>query len=197
MILLLLACVAEPVPQDAPRARLSDVRLEVDERLVVSAVQAVVDDDGVVSGEVVSASLAQEPAPEEVERPPLEIDAPRSEWDMRSRTIVFSGGVTAVRGEVTLICDELTVRMRDADEVDEARAVGSVRVTRGQRVATGREAVLRGATGEVLLTGEPVLSEGVNRMTGERITLFLDDERVVCDACRLVVEGDALLQDAP
>ena len=85
--------------------------------------------------------------------------------------------------------------MLDGDRVDRAEATGGVEVTRGDRVATGAQAVLEAQTGEVRLTGQPVLSEGPNRMSGVAITLFLDEERVVCDGCRLVVEGKAVLGD--
>ncbi len=193
MILLLLACAAEPTPPPEHRARLEGVSLRLEQGLEVRAAQAVVDDEGIVRAEVVEASLEDRGASgAKAPPPPLEIDAPRSEWDMRSRTILFTGGVTAVRGEVTLTCDELVVRMLDADQVDKAEASGSVRVTRGERVAVGGRAVLDARSGEVVLTEDPVLSEGPNEMSGKRITLFLDEERVVCDGCRLMVEGSAV-----
>ena len=102
MILLLLACVAEPPLPAEHRVQLEDVRLEVADQLVIHAAQATVEDDGAVQATVVQASLAGKAVADEVAPPPLEIDAPRSEWDMRTRTIRFTGGVTAVRGEVTL-----------------------------------------------------------------------------------------------
>lgn len=194
---LLLACAVEEPPPAQHRVRLETVVLEVDERLQLRAAQATVQDDGSVEAEAVEATLSGEALPGEAEPPPLEIDAPRSEWDMRSRTIRFTGGVRAVRGEVQMDCAELVVTMLDADRVDRAVATGGVTVRRGARLATGAEGVLDARSGEVRLTGAPVLSEGPNRMSGQTITLYLDEERVVCDGCRLVVEGDAVLGDGP
>lgn len=194
--LLLLACAVEEPPPAEHRVRLETVVLEVDERLELRAAQATVQDDGSVQAEAVEATLSGATVAGEAEPPPLEIDAPRSEWDMRSRTIRFTGGVTAVRGPVSLTCAELVVTMLDADRVDRAVASGGVSVRRGERLATGAQGVLDARSGEVRLTGEPVLSEGPNRMSGQTITLYLDEERVVCDGCRLVVEGEAVLGEA-
>jgi lipopolysaccharide export system protein LptA len=70
-------------------------------------------------------------------------------------------------------------------------------VTRGERAATSAKAELEGATGRITMTGEPRLSEGPNTLAGDRIVLWLDDERATCEGaagapCRLVVEGSAL-----
>jgi lipopolysaccharide export system protein LptA len=54
-----------------------------------------------------------------------------------------------------------------------------------------------GRTGKITLTGRPKLSEGVNALEGERIVLWLDEERADCEGgeggpCRLVVAAEAL-----
>jgi lipopolysaccharide transport protein LptA len=128
-------------------------------------------------------------------RPPLEIDAPRTTWDLKARSAVFEGGVTAKRGEFTLTCDKLTVLFASGgqtDAVDNALAEGNVTISRDKRTATGERAELSGATGEVVLTGNPTLVEGSSRLTGEVVRLYLDDERLSCEKCHLVIDGDAI-----
>ena len=128
-------------------------------------------------------------------RPPLEIDAPRTSWDLKARSAVFEGGVTAKRGEFTLTCDTLTVTFAaggKSDAVDLAVAEGNVTISRDQRTATGQRAELHGETGEVVLTGNPTLVEGSNRLTGDVVRLFLDDERISCEKCHLVIDGSAI-----
>ena len=120
MIFLLLACATEAPEPPAHRVLLEEVRLELPGQLEVRAAQAVAFDEGTVVAESVQATAQGAPQ--------LEIDAPRSEWDLEARVIRFLGGVTAVRGDVTLTCDTLTVRMRDAEEVERATADGEVRV---------------------------------------------------------------------
>ncbi len=130
-------------------------------------------------------------------KPPLEITAERSEWDLAARTARFSGAVQVRRGGVQMRCDTLDVRYADAERVDRVLAAGNVRVTQGAREASAASAELVGATGQITLAGAPRLAEGPNTLVGSRIVLWLDDERASCEGaggepCRLVVEGSAL-----
>jgi lipopolysaccharide export system protein LptA len=125
----------------------------------------------------------------------LEIEAPRSTWDLAERVVRFEGGVEAVRGPVRFSSDVLTVWFSGPDRVERAVAEGHVRVTRGARSAQGDRAELKPDTGEVVLTGNPKLSEGASELEGIRIVLWLDDERVTCEQCRLVVSGGALVPE--
>ncbi len=130
-------------------------------------------------------------------KPPLEIVADRSEWDLRARTAQFSGNVNVLRGEVSMRCDSLDVRYAGPDRIDRVVATGNVEVRRGERRATAASAELDGATGRIALRGDPRLSEGPNTLVGNSIVLWLDDERATCEGaegapCRLVVEGSAL-----
>lgn len=123
--------------------------------------------------------------------PPLVITGKRSRWDLKGGTVVFEEGVQAVRGDVTVFCDTLDVTYA-GDRVEKAVASHHVRVVKGGREARGDTAVLTTADGRVELQGSPSITEGANRMSGERIVLFLDDERLECDACRLEVAGEAV-----
>lgn len=130
-------------------------------------------------------------------KPPLEITAERSTWDLKARTARFTGAVSVVRGGVTMRCDTLDVRYADADRIDRVVASGNVLVRQGERTANAGTAELVGATGEITLTGTPRLAEGPNTLVGSRIVLWLDDERATCEGaggepCRLVVAGSAL-----
>jgi len=192
----LAACQPSPAPPPAtgPRLVVQGPSLQAGEGLVLHAEQAVVDDAGAGQAQVVRAELqpATPAGPGAAAPPPLQIEAPQSDWDLRSRTVHFTGGVTATRGEVQLRCDALEVRYAGPDRVDTATAEGHVLVTRGERRATSERAVLTAADGRIVLEGSPQLSDGPNTLTGRSIALFLDDERVQCEACRLVVAGSAL-----
>ncbi len=130
-------------------------------------------------------------------RPPLQITAARSDWDLRARSAHFEGDVRVVRGVVEIRCARLDVQYADAETIDRVLATGGVEVRRGERVATSARAELVGATGRVTLTGAPRLAEGPNTLAGTTIVLWLDDERATCEGsegepCRLVVDGTAL-----
>lgn len=131
-------------------------------------------------------------------RPPLEITAERSDWDLRGGNATFTGSVVVRRGEVELHCATLEVKYASGDRVDRVVATGGVDVTRGARSAHADRAELVGETGKITLTGNPRLAEGPNTLVGTSIVLWLDDERATCEGgaaggpCRLVVDGAAL-----
>lgn len=177
------ACAADPPPPPAA-LQLEQAALTLEDGSTLEMASATVDREGAGQGEQARAQLSG--------APPLTVEAPQSDWDLRARVARFSGGVTASRGEVRLTCDRLTVSFASADRLREATAEGRVVVTQGARRAEGQRAVLDADSGEIVLSGEPSLSEGANRMRGERITLWLDDERVRCDQCSLVVDGEAV-----
>ncbi len=128
-------------------------------------------------------SLRVEGAPE------LLIKAEQSTWDLKAGKAVFSGGVTATRGSLTLRCDSLTVEHEESGEVRLALASGHVEIERDDWKATGGRATLDQRQGSLVLTESPQLEEGGNRLVGDRIRVFLESERVDCEHCTLSLKG--------
>ncbi len=129
--------------------------------------------------------------------PDLQIDAPRSSWDLKKHTARFDGGVVVTRGPVVLRCDQLDVTYADGDTLDAVVATGGVKVQHGLRRAEADRAELLARTGRITLTGNPRLAEDASTLVGARIVLWLDDEKADCEGaegtpCRLVVAGTAL-----
>jgi lipopolysaccharide transport protein LptA len=177
---------AGPEMPQLDHVELEGVSVEA-EGVRLSMASATLEKDGTGTGEAVTGTRGGPP--------PLEIRAPRTSWDLKARSAVFEGGITAKRGEFTLTCDTLTVSFAGGgrtDAVEHATAEGNVTISRDQRTATGERAELDGATGEVVLTGNPMLVEGSSRLTGEVVRLFLDDERLSCEKCHLVIDGSAI-----
>lgn len=171
---------AGPPPSD-PFVAQDVIVHSASERLVVRAAQARVDEE-VIQGEGVRA-----------EAPGLAIEAQRSSWSFATRQATFDGDVVAIRGETTLTCSHLSVTLGSGEQIERAVADGGVVVQQADRRATADRAVLVGASGQVVLTGgPPVLSDPLRRLAGERIVLWLDDERVECDSCKLILQGDAI-----
>jgi len=155
--------------------------------LTARAGEARVDADGDGLAEAVEARVEAAD-----QRPPLEVASETAQWDLSAQTVRFEGSVVATRGTLELRCNVLEVRYRDPEHLENAVATGDVRVVDGERRASGSQAELTVYTGELVLTGNPVIEEGANTMRGDRIVLFLDDDRLVCTGCRLVVQGEAL-----
>ncbi|MGE0679403.1 MAG: LptA/OstA family protein [Candidatus Binatia bacterium] len=60
-------------------------------------------------------------------------------------------------------------------------AEGHVEIISGDRRATGKKAVFDEAQRIVVLSGDAAMQEGGNRVTGERVTVYLDEKRSVVD----------------
>ena len=171
--------VVEPIDPHAPP--LEEVVLVVDGGAELTLAGAWLDAEG--EGRGVEA-LATVPG-----HPPLEIRSDRTEWRLSERRISFTGAVRAVRGELTLVADKIEVYLRD-EVVDRALAEGRVRITHQGREATAERALFEPQRERVELKGDPRLRQGGRTMRGHRLVIHLDDERVVCEDCRVTMASD-------
>jgi lipopolysaccharide transport protein LptA len=149
--------------------------------LTVYARQATVGDNGEGSARSVRADA-----------PGLQISSDHSQWRFSEQTAIFTGHVRVTRGDTLLTCQTLTVSLGDGEQIRDAVASGSVVVSQAGRRAEADQAVLDGATGRVVLTGSPALQQARRTLAGERIIIWLDDEKVDCQQCTLTLNGDAI-----
>lgn len=70
----------------------------------------------------------------------------------------------------------------DADKIKEVVAEGHVRIRRGDRIAEGRRAVFDQAKQTIVLSEGAVLHEGPNQVAGDRIIVYLQEERSVVES---------------
>jgi lipopolysaccharide export system protein LptA len=189
------ACASEPLEPLPERARAEGVVFETEAGGGTYRVALAGAESAPGAGEPIAATATEVVAAGA--GPELHIAASRSSWDLKGRSAHFESNVVVTRGDVTMRCNALDVRYAGADTIDTVVATGAVRVEKGGRTAEAARAELVGKTGRITLTGDPRLAEGVNVLEGERIVLWLDDERADCEGgatgpCRLVVAAGAL-----
>jgi lipopolysaccharide export system protein LptA len=111
---------------------------------------------------------------------PVEVTAERLTIDQTDGTAVFSGNVVVGQGEMRLAAAEVRVRYATAGggdatgRIQELIATGGVTLVSGAEAAEAREAVYTVATGVIVLTGEVVLTQGRNALSGDRLTVDLN-----------------------
>jgi lipopolysaccharide export system protein LptA len=133
---------------------------------------------------------------------PIVITSDTLEYDYKTNVVVYRGDVLAAQGETKVRSDTLTVTLaaqKDSDPPDtgkkgdqrlqEVIAVGNVRIDNGTRWATGGRAVFEQATRTLVLTENPVLHDGANEVSGDLVTLYLDENRSVVDGGRRRVKA--------
>lgn len=111
---------------------------------------------------------------------PILVTADSMEADQASGTLVFSGNAVAEQGELTLFAERLTVHYAEQNrEIERVEAEGRVRIVHPLREATGERAVFHRLEQRIVLTGDPVVRQGASFVSGERIDLYLEDQRSV------------------
>lgn len=150
---------------------------------------------------------------------PITITADRLEYDYRRNVVVYRGGVEVTQGGTRLRSDTVTVtlgpgtRLGSRPEppagstpapgeapttgVREIEATGRVRIEQGSRWATGGRAVYDQSRRTVVLLDDPVLHDGPNEVQGERVVVYLDEDRSVVEGGRKRVKAVLYPEAAP
>ena len=117
------------------------------------------------------------------DRGPVRIDADAMEFDYKTKVLTYRGGVTVTQADMKLRSETLRVTL-DPDRPERPREVvaeGSVQIDKGTRRATGGRAVFDDAARTVTLTDQARLQDGPNEVTGERVVVYLDEQRSVVE----------------
>jgi lipopolysaccharide export system protein LptA len=111
---------------------------------------------------------------------PLEIVSDWTEADRRKGTISFGGKVIAKQKDMVLYADKV-VNYFDMQnrKLIKAVAVGNVKLNQADKFVTCEKAELIQAERKVVLTGNPVMWQGENRVTGDKIVIYLNDSQAV------------------
>jgi lipopolysaccharide export system protein LptA len=127
---------------------------------------------------------------------PIQIVSDRMDAYNEKRMVVFSGNAVATQGARTIRADSLTIYYKENKKTDGRTAVevegtgdlermeakGHVTITEGERVATGDDAVFEQDIQKITMTGSAVLREGANIVRGDRVVVFLDENRGVVES---------------
>lgn len=110
---------------------------------------------------------------------PVEVSADSLSVDQRTGQAIFDGNVLVVQGEVRMTAGRiLVVYAQDADGnasgIDRLEAEGGVTFVTDADAAEAREAVYAVASGTVTLTGDVLLNQGQNAISGEHLVIDLE-----------------------
>lgn len=106
---------------------------------------------------------------------PVEVAAERLSVDQGDGSAVFSGNVVIGQGEMRLSADQVTVVYGEGGQnrIRSLRAEGNVTLVSGADAAEAARAEYDVGSGQVTLTGDVVLAQGRNVLTGDRMTVDL------------------------
>jgi len=143
---------------------------------------------GLVAVALVSLIGIVSPSPasgQEAEAAPAEgtiVTSNRFRLDLEKKEGVFSGDVRVVDTEFEITAEELVAYFDDKNEVERLVARGKVTIVQGaDRTATCREAEYLVSENSLRLTGDPVVSQSGNQVTGTVIKIFPEGDRMEVD----------------
>lgn len=109
---------------------------------------------------------------------PIDIRADRLEASDAKKQMRFLGNVVAKQGDLTIYAQEITLYYSDeSGDVDRVEALRDVRIVQGVKVATGQKGVFYNREAKIVLTGSPRVNQGDDFISGEKITVFINEER--------------------
>jgi len=124
--------------------------------------------------------IAASELPEFDSKQPIEITSQQLEVLQQQRQSIFSGDVVAKQGDMTLYSQQLTVFLQpDIDQFERLEATGSIRVVQLDRIATATKATYYQVGERLVLSGNANVVQGSNQISGEEITLYLQENRSV------------------
>ncbi len=106
---------------------------------------------------------------------PVQVDADQLSVNQKSGTATFSGNVVVAQGDMKLQAGAVVVvYSADNQAIQSLHADGGVTLAAGTDAATAESADYSPDTGDLVLTGHVVLTQGQAAISGEKLTLSLE-----------------------
>lgn len=107
---------------------------------------------------------------------PVEVTSDTLNVNQQTGNAVFTGNVLVVQGGMRMKAAEVTVEYdpNDRTKINTMHATGGVTLVSPDDAAEGKEAVYDVASGHVTVTGDVVLTQGQNVMSGQKLNVDLN-----------------------
>lgn len=132
------------------------------------------------------------PAPLEEEDNLTVITSDKLTFDYQKQFALFEQNVVVVDPEMRLYADRMTVRFGSDNRVTEIKAEGRVHIIQEDKEARSESAIYNLAQGVIILTGKPQVTRGQDILTGDKITFWRDQNRMIVEPrARLILQSES------
>lgn len=153
---------------------------------------------GVVLGAALWVGVALAPARAEPPAGELEgaadltvITSEKLTFDYQRHFAFFEQDVVVVDPEMKLFADKMTVLFSASNRVTEIKAEGRVYIVQADKQARADIALYNVVQGVIVLTGKPQVTRGQDILTGDKITFWRDQNKMIVEPrARLVIHPD-------
>jgi len=114
---------------------------------------------------------------------PVDIVSDTMEGFDKEKYVVFKGKVVAKQEDLFIFADVMEAYTgEDTNEIEKAVAKGNVKIIKQDRTATCQEAIFENAKGEITLKGNAIVYQGQDKLAGDVIIYYVNEDRVVVQA---------------
>ena len=105
---------------------------------------------------------------------PIEVTSDQAQFNQTDGTAIFHGNVIVVQGAMRLTAPKVQVDYAaDGKRIARVHATGGVTLANGGEAAEAQDAVYTIDTGQVVMTGEVLLTQGTSALSGKVLTVDL------------------------
>jgi lipopolysaccharide export system protein LptA len=113
---------------------------------------------------------------------PIDIVSDTMEGFDKEKMVVFKGSVVAKQDDLYIFTDQIETYMNEeSNEISRAYAKGSVKIVKQDRTATAKEAFFDNTKGEIILKGDVVVFQGQDKVTGNVVTYYINEDKIVVE----------------
>ena len=115
------------------------------------------------------------------------ITSDRLSFDYQRMTAEFENNVVVIDANMRLKADKLNVIFDNDSNMKQAIAIGDVHLWQQDKVGTCQKAIFIAKTGEIMLVGDAQIKRGNDLVRGDKITFWINEDRMVCEPGNLVL----------
>ena len=130
---------------------------------------------------VAGAARAQSAAAGKGEEQVTVITSEKLTFDYKKHYALFEVNVVVVDPEMKILADKMTVFFDDNNRTKTIKCEGEVYIIQDDKKAKAQQATYDVETGKIVLTGNPQITQEKNILTGDVVTFFRDDNRLLVE----------------
>ncbi len=110
---------------------------------------------------------------------PVKITSKTMEADNKRNMVTFKGDVVVKQEDIVIFSDTMKVSYEPKGGINKVEASGNVKMSQENRIATGKKLVFYNPEQKIVMTGSPKIWQGDNLISCEKVTVLLEDNKIV------------------
>lgn len=117
----------------------------------------------------------------------INITADKLEADKKAGKVTFTGNVVVKQKSGLMMSDLLVAYYSSQNRMEKIIATGNVVINQTGRIGTCQKATFLPDEKKIIMEEEPRLRRDNDVVSGKIITLFLDNDKVLCESCSATI----------